>query len=253
MFGRSDIGCVRKNNEDRFLVDQQLGLCLLADGMGGHGHGDVAAELAVQASHHFLAASRDRFDVTWPFGYDNTRSLDENRLVNAVQLANRHVWSAIKTRPEWAGMGSTIIAVTVEGDRSVIGSVGDSRVYLLRDGQLLQLTVDDSWVGDLVRDGALTEQAARSHSMRNVLTQAVGARRELHVHTSELSLLDGDVLLLASDGIYGVVEPTTMRSILYSYPDVKEAAEHLVTAAREGGAPDNATCIVLRYQREERQ
>ncbi len=252
MFGISDVGCVRQNNEDRFCVDEQLGLCLLADGMGGHGHGEVAAGMAVEVSHHFMAASKDRFDVTWPFGYDYNRTLDENRLVNAIQLANRQIWSAVKERPEWAGMGSTLIAVTVEEERSVIGSVGDSRVYLLRDGQMRQMSVDDSWVGDLVRSGALTEQAARSHPQRNVLTQAVGADCDLNVHTCQQSLLDGDTLLLATDGIYGVVEAATIRSILYSYPDVKAATEQLVRAAREAGAPDNASCIVLRYRSKER-
>ena len=166
MFGRSDIGCVRKNNEDRFLVDQQLGLCLLADGMGGHGHGDVAAELAVQASHHFLVASRDRFDVTWPFGYDNTRSLDENR---AGQCRPTRKPARLERNQDAPGMGRHgINDYRRHGRRGPVRhwKRWRSRVYLLRDGQLLQLTVDDSWVGDLVRDGALTEQAARSHSMR---------------------------------------------------------------------------------------
>jgi serine/threonine protein phosphatase PrpC len=251
MFGISDVGCVRENNEDRFCVDEQLGLCLVADGMGGHGHGEVAAGLAVEVSHHFMVASKDRFDVTWPFGYDYDRTLDENRLMNAIQLANRQIWNTVLERPECAGMGSTLIAITVDDGRCVIGGVGDSRVYLLRDGEMRQMSVDDSWVGDLVRSGSLTEQAARLHSMRNVLTQAVGAQHDLNVHTCEQPLEDGDALLLATDGVYGVVETATIRSILYSYQDVKAAAEQLVRAAREAGAPDNATCIVLRYRSKE--
>ena len=252
IFGISDTGCVRKNNEDRFLIDQQLGLCLLADGMGGHGYGEVAANLAIQTSHHFLTASKDRFDVTWPFGYDYNRSLEENRLVNAIQLANRQIWSAVKRRPECAGMGCTLVTVAVEGRRSAIGSVGDSRVYLLRDGQIRQLTQDDSWVGDLVRKGELTEHEARSHSMRNVLTQAVGTLSELDVHTSEQLLFEGDTLLLATDGIYGVIDPGTMQSILSSPTGIQIAAERLVAAARKAGAPDNATCIILQYRQGER-
>ena len=248
MFGTSNTGCVRKNNEDRFRVDQRLGLCLLADGMGGHQHGEVAAELAVQTSYHFLTVSRDRFDITWPFGYDFNRSLDENRLVNAIQLANRQIWNKVKERPECAGMGATLIAATVDEDRFVIGNVGDSRAYLLRDGQMRQLTVDDSFVGDLVRKGALTEDGARSHSMRNLLTQAVGLGHDLNVHTSEQMLFDGDILLLATDGVYGIVDAVTMRSIMYTYSDAQPAAERLIAAALEAGAPDNATCIVLRYR-----
>ena len=252
MFGISDVGCIRQNNEDRFCVDEQLGLCLLADGMGGHGHGEVAAGIAIEVSHRFMAASRDFFDMTWPFGYDCGRTLDENRLINAIHLANHRIWSAVKERPEWAGMGSTLIAVKVEDEHSTIGSVGDSRVYLLRNGQMHQVSVDDSWVGDLVRSGALSEQAARSHSMRNVLTQAVGSQPDLNVHTCRQSLVDGDTLLLATDGIYGVVEAATIRSILHSYSGAKAAAEQLVKATREAGAPDNASCVVLRYSCEGR-
>lgn len=253
IYGTTDTGCVRKNNEDRFLIDEPAGICLLADGMGGHGHGEVAAELAVRASHQFLASSKEQFDLTWPFGYDYTRSLDENRLITAVQLANSQVWKAVQNRPECAGMGATIVAAAFRDDRSTIGSVGDSRAYLLRDGQLTQLTIDDSWVADLVQAGALQEKEARHHNMRNVLTQAVGTHKKLDVHTCEQLLFDGDVLLLTSDGIHGVVEPATVRSILYTYADPRVAAEKLVQAARDNGAPDNATCIVIRYEREARR
>ena len=250
IYGTTDTGCVRKNNEDRFLIDESAGLCVLADGMGGHGHGEIAAELAVRASHQFLISSKEQFDLTWPFGYDYLRTLDENRVITAVQLANRQVWKTMQARPECAGMGATIVALTVRDGRSTIGSVGDSRAYLLRDGQMTQLTVDDSWVSDLVQAGALSEQDARLHSMRNVLTQAVGTHKVLDVHTCEQLLFDGDVLLLTTDGIHGVVEPATVRSILFTYPDVRVAAEQLVRAARDNGAPDNATCIVLRYRGE---
>jgi serine/threonine protein phosphatase PrpC len=248
IFGISDPGCIRQNNEDRFCVDPALGLCLLADGMGGHGYGELAAELAVQVSRHFLTASKDRFDMTWPFGYDHNRSLDENRLVNAIHLANRQIWCACRERPECAGMGSTLITLTIDHDRTVIGSVGDSRVYLLRNGHMRQLTTDDSWVSGLVRNGTLTEFEARSHSMRNVLTQAVGTHRDLDIHTCEHLLLDGDILLLTTDGMYSVVELARIRSILYSHANAKDAAEQLIAAAREAGAPDNATCIVIRFQ-----
>lgn len=251
MFGISNAGCVRKNNEDRFCVDDQLGVCLLADGMGGHGYGEVAAQLAIEVTHRFLTASRNSLDITWPFGYDHTRTLDENRLVNAIQMANRQIWHAVKEHQQYAGMGSTLIAVAIDNERLIFGSVGDSRVYLLRGGQMRQLSVDDSWVGDQVRSGAIGEQQARSHAMRNVLTQAVGTHRELDVHTVVQTLQDGDTLLLVTDGIYGVIEPSTMRSILYSYSEAKAVAECLLAAALEAGAPDNATCIVLRCRRDE--
>jgi serine/threonine protein phosphatase PrpC len=252
MFGISDAGCLRNNNEDRFCIDEKLGLCLLADGMGGHGHGEVAATIAVEVGHRFMVASRDGLDMTWPFGYDHNRTMDENRVVNAIQLANRRIWNAVKENPHYAGMGSTLIVVSVDEKQSAIGSVGDSRVYLLRDAELHQLSIDDSWVGERVRDGSLSAGEARGHSMRNVLTQAVGTHYELDVHTVTHLMLDGDTLLLATDGIYGVVEPSAMRSILYSHSDARPIAETLLAAALEAGGPDNASCIVL-CCRERRQ
>lgn len=218
--------------------------------MGGHGYGEVAASIAVQVGYQFLLASRDLFDITWPFGYDQNRTLDENRVVNAIQLANRQVWSTVLGQPQYAGMGCTLIAATVQDDRSIIGSVGDSRAYLLRAGQLRQLSVDDSWVADLIRKGALSEQDAKSHSMRNVLTQAIGTHHDVEVHTTEQLLLDGDVLLLVTDGVYGVVDDAQIRSILYCYLDPQNAATQLIAKAREAGAPDNATCIVVSYRQE---
>src|SRR3954454_4406933 len=143
--GVTDIGCVRERNEDRILVDATLGLYIIADGMGGHSHGEMAAELAIATIRHYVESSSDRFDVTWPFGYNFELSVDANRLMNAVQLANRHVWRQAESAPEYSGMGTTVAVAIVTGNRITIGNVGDSRVYLWRDGSLRQLTVDDTW------------------------------------------------------------------------------------------------------------
>ena len=246
-YGLSDVGCVRTSNQDRILIDEQLGLFLVADGMGGHRHGEDAAELAIRSGQYYIGASRDRFDVSWPFGYDLNRSVDENRLVTAIQLANRQVWRRTEESPECAGMGTTMVAVVVNNDRAAIGSVGDSRVYLLRDGELTQLTMDDTWVGNLIRTGALTEAQAKTHSMRHVLTQAIGSHDLVEVHTCEHVFSDGDMLLLTSDGIHGVVEHSTLRSMLYASRSVEETVKQVVEAAKANGGPDNASCILLKY------
>jgi serine/threonine protein phosphatase PrpC len=246
-YGLSDVGCVRTSNQDRILIDEQLGLFLVADGMGGHGHGEDAAELAIRSGQYYIGASRDRFDVSWPFGYDLNRSMDENRLMTAIQLANRQVWKRAEESPECAGMGTTLVAVIVNNDRAAIGSVGDSRAYLLRAGELTQLTTDDTWVGNLIRSGALSETQAKTHSMRHVLTQAIGSHDMVDVHTCEHVFADGDLLLLTTDGIHGVVEHSAMRSILYAGRTVEETAQQLVQAARANGAPDNASCILVKY------
>src|SRR5579871_5050706 len=173
-FGLSDPGLVRTSNQDRILIDDAHGLYLVADGVGGHSHGEAAAELAINSGQYFVQNSEEAIDASWPFGYDVSRSVIENRLLSAIQLANRQLCNLKATSPDHAGAGSTLVGVLVEGSRAAVGNVGDSRVYVLRGGVLRQLTIDDTWVGELVRSGAITEAQARQHSMRHVVTQAVG-------------------------------------------------------------------------------
>ncbi len=173
--GLTDMGCARPENEDRVLVDPGLSLYALADGMGGHSHGEVAAEMALDVIRQYIESSRNRDEVTWPFGYDANLSVDQNRLVTAILLANRRVWKRSEEAPEYAGMGTTIVAALLNGSQAAIASVGDSRLYLFRSGALQPLTIDDTWVGAMVRQGTLDPSEVAQHPMRNVLTQAAGA------------------------------------------------------------------------------
>ena len=248
-FGLSNPGLVRTSNQDRILIDDGLGLYLIADGVGGHSHGEAAAELAISSGQYYIRASREAFDISWPFGYDVNHSLNENRLMTAIQLANRQLCNLKATSPDHAGSGSTVVGVLIDGAQASIANVGDSRTYLLRDGALRQLSVDDTWVGQLVRGGAITEAQARNHSMRHVVTQAVGLET-IEVHASEERLLPGDLLLLTSDGIHGVVENAAICSILADRRSLEDGAQRLVNAALEQGGPDNASCILLRYSQE---
>ncbi len=245
--GLSDVGCVRSENQDRILVDPPLGVFAVADGMGGHRHGEMAAELAISSIRYYLDSSRDRFDVTWPFGYDFSLSVDANRLATGIQLANRQVWRHAEQAPEYAGMGTTIVSVLVLEDKATLGHVGDSRIYLFRAGALSQLTLDDTWISLARQKGTLTEAEALNHPMRNVLTQALGAQEAVQVHLAELGFLPQDLLLLTSDGVHGVVGDDAIRSILGAGESVEEIARRLIGAARASGAPDNASCVVLRY------
>ncbi len=247
--GHSETGSVRDGNEDRLLMDERLSLFAIADGMGGHNYGEVAAELALATLQRYVDSSSGS-DVTWPFGYDFSLSLDGNRLITAIQLANRHVWSRSGDTSEYAGMGTTVAAVLVTGNKAAIASVGDSRVYLFRAGALELLTKDDTWVGAMVRQGSLDPAEAPHHPMRNVLTQAAGAREDIHVHLAEQALLDGDLLLVSSDGLHGVVEEEQIRSLLGATAGINalnDTAAALIQAAMDRGAPDNVSCIVLRY------
>jgi serine/threonine protein phosphatase PrpC len=246
-YSLSDVGCARQDNQDRVLTDHSLGLFIVADGMGGHKHGEKAAELAVDTMKYYMESSRERFDVTWPFGYDFDLSLDANRLSTGIQLANRHVWNYAEQASEYAGMGTTVAAILLTGDMAVVGNVGDSRVYLFRQGQLRQLTVDDSLLNSITQNGSLEGDFSNS-PMRNVLTQAAGAEGALNIHISEVKMECEDLFLLCSDGLHAVIGEAAIRSILGSGSNMLEhLSQRLVAAARVNGAPDNVSCVLVAH------
>jgi serine/threonine protein phosphatase PrpC len=244
-FGMSDAGS-RDANEDRILVDNVLGLYVICDGMGGHHRGEVAAELAISAIRHFIEATKGRLDVTWPFGYDFDLSIDGNRLGTSVRLANRQVWRRAEQSIEYAGMGTTIAAVLVNGDQVTIANVGDSRVYRLRGGALTRLTVDDTMVDSMVRRGLLTPEEVLKHPLRNVLTRAAGSQDTIDVHLADDTVQPGDVFLLSSDGLHGTVKDHVIGPML-ACDSSEECITRLLEAAKNAGGPDNISAVVLRY------
>ncbi|MGH9174881.1 MAG: PP2C family protein-serine/threonine phosphatase, partial [Vicinamibacterales bacterium] len=170
-------------------------------------------------------------------------------LRTAIYLANRRVFRASESTDDYAGMGTTIVSVLLNGSQVAIGSVGDSRIYLLTDGVLQQLTVDDSWAARiLAQDSGLGPDEVARHPMRNVLTNVIGARESVDVHLVERTLIDGQVLLLCTDGLHGVVQPAAMQQILTGTPDVELAARTLIDRAMEQGTRDNVTALVVRYE-----
>src|SRR3954447_2431816 len=152
-YGDSNVGCVRVDNEDRIYLGDALGLFVVCDGMGGQQQGQLAAELAVAAIRYYIDMTKDRGDVSWPFGYILEMSFDANRLVTGIRLANRQVWRRAEESIEYAGMGTTIAAVLVSGDRAVMANIGDSRIYLYRDSELVQKSQDDTLVANMLRKG----------------------------------------------------------------------------------------------------
>jgi PPM family protein phosphatase len=246
-YGVTDTGCVRSENQDRILLDHSTGLFMVADGMGGHRHGEIAAELAVATLRYYVETSRDRFDATWPFGYDFELSTDANRLATGIQLANQHVWTQAQQTPECAGMGTTIAAILLSDEKTVVGNVGDSRVYLFRSGVLKQISYDDTYVNAIAeREGPGTIDVANS-TMRNVLTQAAGSEKAVKVHIAEQKLETGDLYLICSDGLHGVIGDAAIRSILATGGDVETTARHLTETARVHGGPDNISVVLLSY------
>lgn len=246
-FGTTDRGCVRSENEDRILVDDPLGLYVVCDGMGGSRRGDIAAELAVEAVRYYIDSSRDRYDVSWPFGYTFELSLDANRLATGVRLANRQVWRKAEQNLECAGMGTTIAAVLIGGGGMVVGNVGDTRVFRCRENRLTQITVDDTMIASMVRLGLLSTAEAASHPMRNVVTQAAGPQEEIEVHLHEELIVPGDALLICSDGLYNLVQEPDILAALAESGSPETASKQLVDAAVNLGAPDNVSAVVVRY------
>ncbi|MBV8979695.1 MAG: Stp1/IreP family PP2C-type Ser/Thr phosphatase [Acidimicrobiia bacterium] len=227
--GATDTGLVRDHNEDRYLLDERL--FAVADGVGGHKAGEVASQTAVETLHRAF-----------------TEPTTEN-LVEAVKTANRTVWNLAEANSDQRGMGTTLTAIALvddgDEDRLAIVNVGDSRAYLLQQGQLEQLTEDHSLVEQLVREGQLTREEAHVHPQRSIITRALGLDPDVEVDSWELTPYKGDRLLLCSDGLTNEVSDDDIASTLRTVSEPEEAAMQLVNAARDHGGSDNITCVVV--------
>ena len=230
--GLTDVGRRRENNQDQLLVDEQRDVYAIADGMGGHAAGEVASSIAIEALAETIS--------------ETTEEAANQVLVDAFQEGNRRICESVLARGEWRGMGTTIVALVRRDDKVIIGHVGDSRSYVLRNGALVQLTDDHSWVAEQVRMGLLTNEEAHKHPMRNIVTRAMGNRLELEVDVSEQPIQPGDVFLLCSDGLNSMLGDETIGEILAANrDDPVQACRALIDAANEHGGDDNITVIVL--------
>lgn len=230
--GLSDPGCVRANNEDYFLIAPNLGLYIVADGMGGEQAGECASRLAAETVADYMAAA-DRFA--------------DNALTAAFEEANRCVSAAAASAAELQGMGTTVVAALARGEDVRIASVGDSRVYLFEDGALRPITEDQTWVHDVGRRLGLSEAALKVHPFRHVVTMAIGVSSPLQVRTYAVRPKAGAVLLLCSDGLHGVIDDNHIAAVLAGHKELEQCARGLIEAAREAGGPDNITVILLRF------
>ena len=246
VFGKTDVGRRRKNNEDYFGVFEEHLLFVVADGMGGHAAGEVASSTAVQAVAEFVALTAKETDITWPWGVDPAISLVANRLKTAVRFGNQKVLDLSLTQADYEGMATTIVGVLFEEGTAHIAHVGDSRLYLVNDSGIKQVTIDHSWVLEQVALGVLTNEQARSHPLRNVVTRAIGAAPDLNVDITSHGMAVGDTLLLCSDGLSGMVLDGDLERIVRANPDPKTAAEVLVAEANAKGGEDNITVLLVR-------
>lgn len=225
--------------------DAAIGFVAVADGMGGHQAGEVASRLALDSISAFIRKSAETDDITWPFGVNPSLSSTANRLVTALKIGNRRVFRKSEEVPDYLGMGTTVVALLVNDSVATFSSVGDSRIYSFAGGELRQLTRDDSWAVMLAEESGVSGEALRKHPMRNVLTNVLGAKAELDVSVGELAL-NGQTLVLCSDGLHTAVPHDVMTSILASESDLQQGAEALVRAALERDGSDNITVVLAR-------
>lgn len=243
--GRTDTG-PRALNQDWLHWDLDLGLYLVADGMGGHNAGEVASHLAVESVTAFIEQSRDARDLTWPFGIEPSLSMEANRISTAVRLANRRVHRESLAHTAFSGMGTTLVAILVGEDRAVLASVGDSRIYRWRKAPgLEQLTRDDTWLSALLAAGSEYDSPVASHPMRHVLTSVVGVNDELTPTIREETMQRGDRFLLCSDGVHGHVDEVTLAHLLSMDIAPDEAARRVVESALARNTTDNVTALVV--------
>jgi protein phosphatase len=230
-FGLSDPGCIRNNNEDYYLVAPELGLYVVADGMGGAQAGEHASKLAAETVLESVS---------------NSEYVEPEVLLRAFEEANRRVLRAASADVKLEGMGTTLVAALQNGGELLIASVGDSRAYILEDGELLVITEDQTWVHEVGRRLGLDEAALKVHPMRHVLTMAIGVSSNLRVHTYAIHATPGMQLLLCSDGLHGVVSEDDIFQALSSEGDLEGKCRVLIDAAKRAGGPDNITTVLLR-------
>lgn len=235
--GLTDVGKVRAHNEDHLALVDEMGLFMVADGMGGQLAGEVASHLAVETICQVLAVAES------PPEEDEATTAD--RLVTAIRTANRAIFEAGQNNPDWCNMGTTVVVAKIDDDQLTVAHVGDSRIYLLRARTITQLTDDHSLVAEQQRLGLLTREEAATSRMKNVITRALGAHPQVVVDVARHGLLTGDRIVLCSDGLTNMVTDDEIQLVAANHEDPAEACARLVGMANQRGGKDNITVILV--------
>lgn len=245
--GATNIGRKREHNEDSVALPASMRLAIVADGMGGHASGDIASRLAVDTITDHFQATADQQPVTWPYKIDSELRAEVNRMVEGVMLANLEIWERTQ-RDEKSRMGTTVVGMSFLDDTVIVGHVGDSRCYRLRDGELTQLTEDHSLINDYIKMKRMTAEEAEHWPHKNVVVRALGMKDSVAVdiHTEKPQV--GDCYVLCSDGLTGMVSNDQIAVIISTERDLDHAVERLIDAANEAGGVDNISVILARVE-----
>ncbi|MGH9493274.1 MAG: Stp1/IreP family PP2C-type Ser/Thr phosphatase [Terriglobales bacterium] len=245
--GKTDLGCIRTNNEDNYGYDTRYGVFVVCDGMGGQAAGEVASKMGVDTIlEYFRKAGLET--GKYPVEGQPLEGVSEraNALASAIRLANKSIFEAASKDAGHAGMGSTVVAAMVKGNFLSIAHVGDSRIYLIRKESIQQLTNDHSLVMEQVRRGLITLEEAEKSNMQNIIIRALGSEETVEADVDDMVAQPGDILLLASDGLTKHVKDGALLKLVKGAPTLSQACEALIKAARDHGGDDNITCILVR-------
>jgi PPM family protein phosphatase len=243
--GRTNVGMKRAHNEDNFYLFDAERLYLVADGMGGHASGEVASEMAVKTVAEFFERTKDDDDVTWPFKLDKARRYEENRLAVGIKLANLRIFETSTKDSSKKGMGTTIVSIFFRNDSVYVAHVGDSRVYRVRGGEIEQMTEDHSLLNDYIKMKKLTPEEIENFPHKNVIVRALGMKETVQVDVRAEQPKAGDIFLLCSDGLSGMIEDADMLRIVVENGDNLEAAcDKMIELANKNGGTDNITAVL---------
>ncbi len=234
----TDVGCKRSNNEDCFGYDLSTQIFAVCDGMGGLAAGEVASSTAVNELVQFFNQS-----AAQGAGF-------EERLYHSIQHANRQVCALAQSREELSGMGTTLVSACVDGQKLVIGNVGDSRAYFLRNGECIQITHDHSYIAEQVRKGAMSVEDAGASPLQSLITRAIGTSESVEPDIFSASVENGDTLLLTTDGLTRYAGCAEIGNLILGAPDLPSACRALIDTALQQGAVDNVTCVLVRFSKE---
>ncbi len=241
----TDVGLKRGHNEDNYLINEELNLFVVADGMGGHAGGEYASAIAVNTVEEIVTSMElegvEITDVTDPV------EITRQKLTHAIRLAGRRIYEKAKEQPEYHGMGTTAVVLLVDSGNAYVAHVGDSRLYMLRDGAVEQVTEDHSLIAEKIRHGLITPEEAKNHRMRNVITRSLGYQEDVEVDIQVRAVRRGDQYLLCSDGLSGHVAGEEALEVMQRMSPC-DASRHMIRLACDRGGEDNITTVIARIE-----
>jgi protein phosphatase len=246
--GETNVGMKRAHNEDSFYLPESERLAIVADGMGGHASGEVASRMAVETIAGFFRATQDEQQLTWPFKMDRGHRYDVNRMVTAIKLANLKIHEQAQKDPQCHGMGTTVVATLFSEDALIVGHVGDSRLYRRREGTFEQITEDHSLLNDYIKIKHLSAEEIANFPHKNVIVRALGMKDSVQVDVHIDSPRLGDVYVLCSDGLSGMVKDQEISDVALNERDLDVMCDRLISMANKNGGLDNITVVAIRVE-----